>query len=372
LPFVLLLGLLVVGCPPPVSAPSVAPPTAAPKATQAYFVRLTSLSVGGNFDGTGTEEVQVVLEANEDTRVLFSGDLDLPLDRLETYPTQDGPWLELPFVQRLEVGVTVYDVDVTSSEVVCGGTGQVALHSYGPEDVPGRLEVALGTIRGTSQPLQGVQTAFTIPGAKCALALVRVARRDAADETSRRVTRETFDALLSAKAPTTSAEASDLESLVERTKARAQAAAERSTHTHVREALARLAEEADDLVETLRQVGRGGGDFEQDLERIKTDLARIDRRRPGSEKGYADTQAVVDAGAPAREAGALMAAEARARTAAAGLRQNPEGFFLIGALEAYGRGLSAAQLSLDALPRSAEALAAYQKSIEAEAIRPAK
>lgn len=359
--------LLVAGCPPPVSAPSVAPPTAAPKSTRAYFARLTSLTVGGDFDGSGTEEIGVHLEANDDTRTLFSGDLDLPLDRLETFPIAGGPWLELPAVQRLKVGITVYDVDATGSEVVCGGEGQVALSAYGPDDVPGRLEVALGTIRGTSQPLAGAGTSFTIHGARCALALVQVDRRDAPDPTSRRLTRETFGALLAAKAPKTAAEASDLESLLERTRQGAQAAAERTTHTYLRDLLPRLAEGAGDLAETLRQVGGGRGGFESDLERIERHLASIDRRRPEAEQGYADARAVVDAGAPAREAGALSAAEARARTAAASLRKNPEGFLLVGALEDYARGLNDALLSLDALPRSGEALAAYQKAVLAEA-----
>jgi hypothetical protein len=56
--------------------------------------------------------------------------------------------------------------------------------AYGDEATPGRTTVDLGTIRGISEGIVS-RGSFTIPGATCALALVRAPRRDSPDDSSR-------------------------------------------------------------------------------------------------------------------------------------------------------------------------------------------
>lgn len=369
------LLILLVGCPPPTTNTPSSAPAVAPVSSQAYFIRLASLTIGGDFDGQGDEEVQVIVKANGESRRLFgSRTLQLPDEALRTFDFADGRLVEIPAFPRLSLDLEAFDVDVTGSEVICGGTVEVGLDAYGEEGAPGRATVDLGTIRGISQTALVVQKSFTIPGATCALALVRAPRRDAPDEASRALTAELFGPALAARAPSTSAEADALRSALRPALDAAQTRAEASTHTHVRASIPRLVDAAEPLLRALDDAaGPSAKELQESLALLREALAKVTpQERAGREALFADVQAIVDAGPPAAEAGPLQAAASKVAAAKAALEapaasEAASEQHLEGLLAGYGARLEGAQRALTALPEVAPRLAALQTAIRSAA-----
>jgi hypothetical protein len=218
------------------------------EAGETVFVRLHTITVGGDFDSNGSEEVVVFLEHGEQRRRLADHDLDLPSDSAKEYEVRDtSPFIELPLAATA-LDVTVQEEDVTEWETMTGASDDVALDPAALGESPQVIRVRLDTIRGESWGLFRGSSEIKIKGAWLSLEAVRVPRRDAADDEAR----QRLAALLEALPATIPADApgrSQLAASLAETAEQAARLAGASTHTWLR---ARLAE----LVPTTRRVAR--------------------------------------------------------------------------------------------------------------------
>lgn len=252
-------GLLLTACPPPKSSssssgPQSAPPPPPPRVgpgafadeatvgSQAFFVKLTRLVIGGDFDSWGNEDVEVSITVGGQTRRMYRDSLGLPDGRLETFELADEEWHELAPVSPTEVDLAVRDEDGTDWETIAGTPRPLVLEepAFGAEAAPRAQQVDLGTIRGTRSGFMVASSSFTIPDAAATLVLVRAPRRDGPDDESRRITRAAFEPVLAAAAPKTAREAGALTKLLLDCQERSARAAPRSTHTWVRRTLPKL------------------------------------------------------------------------------------------------------------------------------------
>lgn len=375
----LALALVLTGCPPPTTNTPGSAPAVAPVSTQAYFVRLASLTIGGDFDGMGAEDVQVILQTNHESRRLFgTQELDLPDDSLRTFEFAQGRQIEVPAFPRSSLELQAFDVDVTDSELICGGSVDVPLEAYGDESTPARLMVDLGTIRGVAGGAFQAQRTLTIPGASCALALVRVLRRDTPDETSRALMTELFRTALDARAPANGSEAAALHDSLKRSLEQAEARAEASTHTYLRGAVPRLTASAERLLRAIGDAtGPSAADLQESVGLLRVALGKATaEERAGHEQPLADLQALLDAGPPAiTDAQALGAVLARLTPIVAALERpspTPGGGLpppptdLQGLLDGYRGRLDGAGRSLAMLPAIGPLLTAFQAAIRNE------
>lgn len=211
-------------------------------AKEAWFVRLLNARLGGEFDTAGDEEVRVVARLGRRTRVLANAALDLPSDRLGTFPgIGDGVWLELPVAPQAPLELTVYDADASGLERITGLESAIELLAQGFAATPRRQRLPCTTIALT-QLLDGARVQLV--GAFLDVEWVSAPRRDAPDDESRAVIRGVFGRALEAGPALSRAEAQALGTWLPDAAQAATLVAGRSTHTRVRAVLPELARSA--------------------------------------------------------------------------------------------------------------------------------
>jgi hypothetical protein len=251
----------------------------------AYFVRLSELSVGGNFDEAMTEEVEVYLRAGTLRQCLAERNLDLPQEALLTRRFKDATWFELD-PEQLEVQVEVDERDETEVERITNTPKPLQLLPKEFLAVPNRRRVKLATIvyrRGVLGQIGKAlfspdsKNTFQIDGASVVLELAKSKRTNTLEGEA-----QVSLAELAASLP---AGEFDLNELSEAHKALQRFVSEAlrqralSRDTHFREIVPGLAEQAWALQKSLYEVRAADGEVVEArrsaiLERLKKSSPR--------------------------------------------------------------------------------------------------
>lgn len=215
-------------------------PEERPAATDAWFVRLASAGLGGEFDLWGDEEVVASVSLDGQSRTLAEAVLDLEDGELLTWEPEDG-WLELR-AEPARLDLSVYDLDLTGRELVSALVKPVDLvaSGFGPE--PRRERLRMRRIRSIAEA----------PWVE--LEWLRAPRRDARDAESAREVAKAFGRLLEL-APNSPPAARALSEWLGPAARDAMSIARHSTHTRLRRALPALASSGRELAHLAAQVG---------------------------------------------------------------------------------------------------------------------
>ncbi len=223
--------------------------------SDAYFMRVDELVIGGEFDASGSEEIVVDIRIDGQSRRLLVCNLDLPSDRLSTFQFKDSEYCELQPkpIQTLEIDVR--EEDVSKFEWITGTHEaiQLSIDDFG-ESSDRFVVINLNDIRLVEKHFFKADKVVELQGAQLVLALVRTARRDHADGQSASTVSDTFSMIerdVSLQTP------SYVATFVERLAAaaqRASAQAGRSTHTYLRQRLFELSEQASSIQKTAGKV----------------------------------------------------------------------------------------------------------------------
>lgn len=244
--------------PPPLPDPPASFVAGDVEADAAYFVRLRTATIGGNFDSAGSEEVHVFVQVGAAERQLAAQVLPLE-NTLKEYAFEASPYLELSPGDPIAFDLEVRDADLTEWETIAGAKEpcRVEAAAFGRAQAT-RLRVELDTIRGSSWSLFGTKT-FRIEGASLELELRQAPRRDGPDDELRAALDRAFGALASGPDATV-AEAALAEARLRRAAIAAMNLARRSVHTGVRRRLPPLAQAAYDLADVAARLAAAPSD----------------------------------------------------------------------------------------------------------------
>ncbi len=237
---------LIVGLAPVARAdgpPSFIPAGETPSEPDAWFIRVKSLKIGGEFDSMADEEVHVFLTVGGKTLEVVATSLDMPSNALAEFDLDDSAFVELVPAETFGVDIEVKEADVTAWEYITGTSAPYRLipSDFGEEGGEKAVEIGTETIRLQEGSFFSGKTEVKLRGANVTVGLVRAKRRTGPDESSRKRVKEVFADALRPTAVTGPALARHIAQRTAEAAGTSDRAARRSVNTYLRKRLPELA-----------------------------------------------------------------------------------------------------------------------------------
>ncbi len=259
-----------------------------PARPHAYFVRALSVTIGGDFDTGGEEEVAVLVSSEGVERRAAAAVLDLPSDRVERFVLRSGALLEVVPSDPVTLEVHVIEEDPHAIETITRTPSPVALplSAFGSQEL--RVSVPLEPIRAARWVLV-LRRDVVLEGGRVELGLLRVPRRDALDRVQQQAVAQVFADLLPLAPPGAPRNAAEHLTLLRACAERAREAVGRSLHTGLRDTLGALSARALRLADQIERAARSdAANLQASLAQLEGALVTISER----ERGPANTQAL--------------------------------------------------------------------------------